>query len=152
VNLRVWSGGRVRDVQVTAGRASDLTRTRAFSVGSGFPGGTYIYRDGYPEMFDAPDMFDMEWDAPDFPHAPHMPDMPLMEAMPAMPPMPATPATPPMAHLAPMPAMPSMPVMPAMPRMRRMDFERYPRWNLEQGERLRMLAPSRAAPRRVIRI
>ena len=149
VNLRVWSGGRTRDVQVTAGRASDLTRSRAFGLGGGFPGGTYIYRDGYPEMIDAPDMFDMQWDMPDFPDAPHMPDMPLIEAMPAMP---ATPATPPMAHLAPMPAMPSMPSMPSMPRMRRIDLESFPRWNIEGGERLRMLAPSRVAPRRVIRI
>ena len=152
VNLRVWSGGRVRDVQVTAGRASDLMRTRAFGLGSGFPGGTYIYRDGYPEMIDAPDMIDMHWDTPDFPDAPDVPDMPLMEAMPAMPPMPATPATPPMAHLAPMPSMPMMPSMPSMPRMRRMDLDHLPRWNVEEGERLRMLAPPRVVPRRVIRI
>ena len=137
VNLRVWSGGRIRDVQVTAGRASDLTRSRAFGLGSGFPGGTYIFRDGYPEMMDMPDMIDM----PEVMDMPEMPDMPLMEAMPVMPVMPAVPATPampPMARLAPMPAMPAMP--------------RVPRWNLEQGERLRMLAPSRVVPRRVIRI
>jgi hypothetical protein len=139
VNLRVWSGGRVRDVQVTAGRASDLTRSRAFGLGSGFPGGTYIFRDGYPEMMDMPDMIDM----PEMMEMPEMPDMPLMEAMPVMPAVPATPVMPPMVRLAP---------MPAMPRMRRIDLERLPRWNLEQGERLRMLAPTRVVPRRVIRI
>ena len=139
VNLRVWSGGRVRDVQVTAGRASDLTRARVFGLGSGFPGGTYIYRDGFPDMMHWPDM-------PDMPDYPDLPDGALMEAMPAMPPMvaiPATPATPPRARLAP---------LPAMPRMRRIDLEGLPRWNIEQGERLRMLAPSRVVPRRVIRI
>jgi hypothetical protein len=59
VNLRVYSGGRVRDVQVIAGRASDLMRNRTFIFG-GTPGG-FIYRDGGP--------------------------MPLMAPMPAMPPM-----------------------------------------------------------------
>jgi hypothetical protein len=74
VNLRVWSGGRVRDVQVTAGRASDLTRARAFNLGGDFPGGTYIYRDGFPDMVDMPEMMEM-------------PPMPPMEPMPPMPPM-----------------------------------------------------------------
>ena len=46
VNLRVYSGGRVRDVQVTAGRASDFMRTRTFfGEGEGGPGG-FIFRDG----------------------------------------------------------------------------------------------------------
>jgi hypothetical protein len=139
VHLRVWSGGRVREVQVTAGRASDLTRMRAFDLGGGFPGGTYIYRDGFPEMMEMPDMMDM----PDMIDMPEMPDMPLMETMPAMPAVPATPAMPPMARFTPMPAMPRMP---------RVNLDRLPRWNLEQGERLRMLAPSRVVPRRVIRI
>ena len=112
VSLRVWSGGRVRDVQVTAGRASDLTRSSVFGVGSGFPGGTYIYRDGFPEMMEMPDMIDM----PEMMDMPEMPDMPLMEAMPAMPATPATPSMPPMARLAPTPAMPRMPAMPRTPR------------------------------------
>jgi hypothetical protein len=37
VNLRVWSGGRTRDVQVTAGRASELRETGAFGLLEGFP-------------------------------------------------------------------------------------------------------------------
>ena len=45
VNLRVYSGGRVRDVQVTAGRASDFMRTRTFFGGDGGPG-AFIFRDG----------------------------------------------------------------------------------------------------------
>ncbi|MFN2603485.1 MAG: PDZ domain-containing protein [Gemmatimonadaceae bacterium] len=46
VNLRVYSGGRVRDVQVTAGRASDFMRTRTFfGDGEGGPG-AFIFRDG----------------------------------------------------------------------------------------------------------
>jgi len=55
VNLRVYSGGRVRDVQVTAGRASDFMRTRSlmgvgegpggFVWGVGPPGGV-VWRDG----------------------------------------------------------------------------------------------------------
>ncbi len=142
VNLRVWSGGRVRDVQVTAGRASDLTRARAFGLGSGFPGATYIYRDGFPEQMDMHDMHEMH-EMPELMDFPEPPDGPLMEAMPVMPATPATPAMPPMARLAP---------LPAMPRMRRIDLEGLPRWNMEQGERLRMLAPSRVVPRRVIRI
>ena len=32
INLRVWSGGRVRDVQVTAGRASDLRESGFFGA------------------------------------------------------------------------------------------------------------------------
>lgn len=40
VNLRVWSGGRVHDVQVTAGRASDLRDGNAFGMMlDGGPGG-----------------------------------------------------------------------------------------------------------------
>ncbi|MDP9176264.1 MAG: PDZ domain-containing protein [Gemmatimonadota bacterium] len=132
VSLRVWSGGRVRDVQVTAGRASDLTRARAFNLGGDFPGGTYIYRDGFPEMMEMPEMIDM---AP----------------MPPMAPMETIPATPPMAHLAPVPSTPRM-RMRDLPRMRRLDLERLPRMNIEQGERLRMLAPPGVGPRRIIRI
>jgi hypothetical protein len=45
VNLRVYSGGRVRDVQVTAGRASDFMRSRTFFGGDGGPG-AFIFRDG----------------------------------------------------------------------------------------------------------
>jgi hypothetical protein len=63
VNLRVYSGGRVRDVQVTAGRASDLMRTRTF-VGGGFGPGTFIYGDGMtmppmPPMTPMPPMSNM---------------------------------------------------------------------------------------------
>jgi hypothetical protein len=49
VNLRVYSGGRVRDVQVTAGRASDVMRTRFFGNVGG-EANVFIYRDGMPEM------------------------------------------------------------------------------------------------------
>jgi len=45
VNLRVYSGGRVRDVQVTAGRASDFMKMRTFFGGDGGPG-EFIFRDG----------------------------------------------------------------------------------------------------------
>jgi hypothetical protein len=38
VNLRVWSGGRTRDVQVTAGRASELRDVGSFRMLEGFPG------------------------------------------------------------------------------------------------------------------
>ena len=37
VTLRVWSGGRIRDVQVTAGRASDLREAGGFRMLEGFP-------------------------------------------------------------------------------------------------------------------
>jgi hypothetical protein len=127
VSLRVWSGGRVRDVQVTAGRASELTRARAFNLG-GFPG-TYIYRDGYPEMLDMPDMIDM---AP-------------------MAPMEAFPATPPIVQIAPIPPAARQRLR-DLPRMRRLDLDHLPRMNIEQGERLRMLAPQGVGPRRIIRI
>lgn len=52
VNVRVYSGGRIRDVQVTAGRASDLMRSRGFiNFGDG-PGPSFIFRDGmeFPPM------------------------------------------------------------------------------------------------------
>jgi hypothetical protein len=45
-SIRVYSGGRIRDVEVTAGRASDLMRSRGFiNFGDG-PGSSFIYRDG----------------------------------------------------------------------------------------------------------
>jgi PDZ domain len=60
VNLRVYSGGRVRDVQVTAGRASDLMKTRFFgNLGENGPGNVFIYRDGMPEMPPMPPMAEM---------------------------------------------------------------------------------------------
>jgi hypothetical protein len=37
VNLRVWSGGRVRDVQVTAGKASDFREGGIFGMLEGMP-------------------------------------------------------------------------------------------------------------------
>jgi len=72
VNLRVYSGGRVRDVQVTAGRASDLMRSRFFGNFSGDgPGNVFIYRDGMPEM-------------PPMPPMAAMPSMQRMRMMPGM--------------------------------------------------------------------
>jgi hypothetical protein len=69
LNLRVYSGGRVRDVQVTAGRASDLMRSRFFgNFGGDGPGNVFIYRDGMPEM----------------PPMAAMPSMPRMRMMPGM--------------------------------------------------------------------
>ncbi|HEY8166869.1 MAG TPA: PDZ domain-containing protein [Gemmatimonadaceae bacterium] len=48
VNLRVYSGGRVRDVQVTAGRASDVFKgERGFGFGI-FPGGPGMIYQGAP--------------------------------------------------------------------------------------------------------
>ncbi|MEP6600991.1 MAG: PDZ domain-containing protein [Nitrospirota bacterium] len=52
VNLRVYSGGRVRDVQVTAGRASDLMKMRFGNMGlmgGEGPGNMMIFRGGMPE-------------------------------------------------------------------------------------------------------
>jgi hypothetical protein len=61
VNLRVYSGGRVRDVQVTAARASDLMRSRGFgNFGEGGPGNMFIFRNGTPEMSPMPPMAGME--------------------------------------------------------------------------------------------
>jgi len=45
-NLRVYSGGRLRDVQVTVGRASDLMRNRTY-IGFGDGPGAAIWRDGF---------------------------------------------------------------------------------------------------------
>jgi len=73
VNVRVYSGGRIRDVQVTAGRASDLMRSRAFiNFGDG-PGNSFIFRDGT----DFPPMARMDL-------MPQMERMRLMEMMPQM--------------------------------------------------------------------
>jgi hypothetical protein len=73
VNVRVYSGGRIRDVQVTAGRASDLMRSRAFiNFGDG-PGNSFIFRDGT----DFPPMSRMEL-------MPQMERMRMMEMMPQM--------------------------------------------------------------------
>lgn len=47
VNLRVYSGGRIRDVQVTTGRASDLTRARTMIGFDNWPADTRIFRDGF---------------------------------------------------------------------------------------------------------
>ncbi|MEP6905558.1 MAG: PDZ domain-containing protein, partial [Gemmatimonadales bacterium] len=61
VNVRVYAGGRVRDVQVTAGRASDLMRSRVFgNFGEVGPGNMFIYRDGMPGMPPMPPMADMQ--------------------------------------------------------------------------------------------
>jgi PDZ domain-containing protein len=72
VNLRVYSGGRVRDVQVTAGRASDFMRTRTFFGGDGGPG-AFIFRDGR-EMMPLMQMREME----------PLQNMKMMEMMPQM--------------------------------------------------------------------
>ena len=53
VNLRVYSGGRVRDVQVTAGKASDLMRLGRFHFGMPAMDGMMKF-DG-PEGFDLPE-------------------------------------------------------------------------------------------------
>jgi hypothetical protein len=79
VNLRVYSGGRVRDVQVTAGRASDVFKgERGFGFELGGPGMIYhggppadmrifregpgpdmrIFRDGMPMEFERMPMLD----------------------------------------------------------------------------------------------
>ncbi len=72
VNLRVSSSGRVRDVQVTAGRASDLMRQRSFfSIGDGGPGNAFIFRNGMT-----------------MPPIPPMPPMAEMAPMAPMPPEP----------------------------------------------------------------
>jgi hypothetical protein len=47
VNLRVYSGGRIRDVQVTTGRASDLTHARTMIGFDNWPTDTRIFRDGF---------------------------------------------------------------------------------------------------------
>jgi len=73
VNVRVYSGGRTRDVQVIAGRASDLMRSRAFiNFGDG-PGNSFIFRDGT----DFPPMSHIEY-------MPQMDHMRMMEMMPQM--------------------------------------------------------------------
>ena len=133
VNLRVYSGGRVRDVQVTAARASDLMRSRGLFIGGGEGfGNTYIFRDGM-EM-------------------PPMMPMPPMGTMPPMEPMGVMPAMPPMERMAPMLEMERMA---PMLRMEGMKLRSLPRMRLQRGEveRLRMLAPSRIrSPRRTYRI
>ena len=72
-NIRVYSGGRIRDVEVTAGRASDLMRSRGFfNFGDG-PGSSFIFHDGM-EMPPMPPMAGM----------PPMERMHMMEMMPEM--------------------------------------------------------------------
>ena len=122
VNVRVYSGGRVRDVQVTAGRASDLMRSRGIFGFGGFgdgPGNMFIFHDGMrmPEM-------------------PEMPEMPMG----VMPPMGAMP---PMARMAPMPMMERMGPMELMPGMKRMELRSLPYMREMEGGRFRMLAPYR---------
>jgi PDZ domain-containing protein len=65
VTLRVYSGGRFRDVQVTAGKASDLMRLSHFNFKVPGPGGMMEFNGpGGPEMMFAPEMMG--------------PDMPMM--------------------------------------------------------------------------
>jgi PDZ domain len=128
VNLRVYANGRVRDVQITAGRASDLMRTSAFSYGFDGPGMT-VLRGG-------------EW-------TPAIPPMPEMAPMPPMPPMP------PMARmeLAPemrmrLEALPQMRQMQVLPEMLRQRLQNLP-MRLNQ---LRSIIPSRVIMPRTYRI
>lgn len=66
-SIRVYSGGRIRDVEVTAGRASELMRSRGFiNFGDG-PGSSFIYHDGM-----------------EMPGMPPMDRMRMMEMMPEM--------------------------------------------------------------------
>lgn len=113
VNLRVYSGGRIRDVQVVAARASDLMRSR-MSIGGFAPGaGGFIYRDG-------------------------MAPMGPMTPMPAMPPM--SRMAPMMDDMRVWQIMPRMEQMrEIMPQMRRMEL-RMPRMRLN-AERARLLGP-----------
>jgi len=57
VNLRVYSGGRFRDVQVTAGKASDLMRLSHFNFRVPGPGGMMEFKGpGGPDMMFGPEM------------------------------------------------------------------------------------------------
>src|SRR5712671_6174988 len=57
VTLRVYSGGRFRDVQVTAGKASDLMRLSHFNFKVPGPGGMMEFNGpGGPELMMGPDM------------------------------------------------------------------------------------------------
>ncbi len=105
VSIRVYSGGRIRDVQVTTGRASDLLRSRAFiNFGDG-PGSSFIFRDG----MEMPPM-------PPMPPMAHMEPMMRMEHMPQM-----------MEHMRMMESMPEMQKLrEAMPQLRRMEMS--PEW------------------------
>ena len=65
VTLRVYSGGRFRDVQVTAGKASDLMRLSHFNFKVPGPGGMMEFNGpGGPDMMFGPEMMG--------------PDMPMM--------------------------------------------------------------------------
>jgi hypothetical protein len=57
VTLRVYSGGRFRDVQVTAGKASDLMRLSHFNFKVPGPGGMMEFNGpGGPDMMFGPEM------------------------------------------------------------------------------------------------
>lgn len=57
VTLRVYSGGRFRDVQVTAGKASDVMRLGRFNFRVPGPGGMMEFNGpGGPEMMFGPEM------------------------------------------------------------------------------------------------
>ena len=57
VTLRVYSGGRTRDVQVTAGKASDLMRFGGFNFRVPGPGGMMEFNGpGGPDMMISPEM------------------------------------------------------------------------------------------------
>ena len=57
VTLRVYSGGRFRDVQVTAGKASDLMRLSHFNFRVPGPGGMMEFNGpGGPDMMFGPEM------------------------------------------------------------------------------------------------
>lgn len=46
-NVRVWSGGRIRDVAVTIGRASDFREAGSFGYFDGMPGGALRLMPGF---------------------------------------------------------------------------------------------------------
>jgi hypothetical protein len=126
VNVRVYSGGRIRDVQVTAGRASDLMRSRAFiNFGDG-PGNSFIFRDGT----DFPPMSRMEL-------MPQMEKMRMMETMPQM------------EKMRMMEMMPQMEkIREMMPEFRKMEMHDFPMLRRDEAglrklDEFRMLSPGR---------
>lgn len=142
-SLRVYSGGRIRHVRVTAGRASDLLgEGRGFGFELGEPGNSYIFRNGGPM---GTSRIDLERDLPMF----HMEGMPKirMENVPRFR----------------MEGLPKMRMeglqkmrMEGLPKIRledvpRMRMERLQRIQLRDGSRMRIFSPSRIrSPGRVL--
>ncbi len=147
VNLRVYSGGRARDVQVTAARASDLMRSRGFfNLGVGGPDNMFIYRNGMP-MTPMTPMVPM----------PPMQPMPPMGEMAPIPPGEMWTRMAPMGDVYRLRTAPTR-VMELMPLMREdamrgmeMQLRDLPHMRMMDGEHFRMLAPSRIrSPRRTL--